>query len=77
MLLLIDINVEDTASLILRLFVVAKLPQCLEKLERLEAACIKNYHNEQYWSLAKVVLFNFCFAHILAILLTAMAKIDP
>lgn len=37
---------------------------------------IKNYYNEQYWSLIKVVLFNFCFAHLLAIFLTAMANID-
>lgn len=38
---------------------------------------IRNYHNEQYWSLIKVFLFNFCFAHILAIALTAMANLDP
>ena len=38
---------------------------------------IHNYHSEQYWSLVKVVLFNFCFAHILAIFLSAMARINP
>jgi hypothetical protein len=52
-------------------------------MEKLEVLFIKNYHNEQYWSLIKVnfnftqvFLFNFCFAHILAIFLTAMASID-
>jgi hypothetical protein len=45
-------------------------------MEKLEAFFIKNYYNEQYWSLIKVVLFNFCFAHILAIILTAMANIN-
>ncbi|MCB0370085.1 MAG: hypothetical protein KDD45_11835 [Bdellovibrionales bacterium] len=42
----------------------------------MEVNFIKNYHYEQYWSLVKVVLFNFCFAHILAIFLSAMARLN-
>jgi hypothetical protein len=45
-------------------------------MEKLEAFFIKNYYNEQYWSLIKVILFNFCFAHLLAIILSAMAGIN-
>jgi hypothetical protein len=37
---------------------------------------ISNYYKEQYWSLAKVLLFNFCYAHFLAILLHSMSKIN-
>lgn len=48
----------------------------MDNLEKLEAAFIKTYYNEQYWSLAKVVIFNFCFAHIIAIFLSAMTQIN-
>jgi hypothetical protein len=37
---------------------------------------IDNYYNEQYWSLAKTFIFNFCFAHILAISLVAMTNLN-
>lgn len=59
-----------------RLFIFARIPQCLEKMDKLEAYFIKNYYNDQYWSLLKVVLFNFCFAHILAVILTSMANLN-
>jgi len=45
-------------------------------MEKLEVHFIKNFYNEQYWSLVKVFLFNFCFAHILAIFLTAMTSLN-
>ena len=73
LILFIDNYQQIEAMLYLRLFIIAKLPQCLEKLEKLEVYFIKNYYHEQYWSLLKVLIFNFVFAHILAILLTAMA----
>jgi hypothetical protein len=77
LILLVDLNVSADFMQYFRLFIVTKLPQCLEKMERLEVAFIKTYHNEQYWSLVKVVLFNFCFAHVLAVFLSAMPRIDP
>jgi hypothetical protein len=61
----------------LRLVAVSKVGQVMEKLERLEIYLIENYYNEQYWSLAKTLIFNFCFAHMLAILLLAMTSVDP
>jgi hypothetical protein len=75
--LVIDLGTDSQILIFCRLFIVTKLPQCLEKMEKLEVTFIKTYYNEQYWSLVKVVLFNFCFAHILAIFLSAMARINP
>ena len=77
-ILIIDVNIEaeGEALLYLRLLIVLKLPQCLSKIEKLEIYFIKNYYYEQYWSLVKVFLFNFCFAHFLAIMLTKMAGIN-
>ena len=76
LILVLNFSLQVEALLFFRLIIVAKIPHVLEKLEKLEVSFIKNYYNEQYWSLAKVVLFNFCFAHVLAIFLTAMAKIN-
>lgn len=42
----------------------------------MEVFYIHNFYKEQYWSLVKVFLFNFSFAHILAIFLVAMANLD-
>ena len=61
----------------LRLVTLLKVPECLEKVSKLEVYFIENYYNEQYWSLCKVFLLNFCFAHLLAVILVAMAKITP
>lgn len=77
LILMVDCNTEMPYMEFMRLFIIAKLPQCLEKMEKLEAYFVKNYYNEQYWSLVKVVLFNFCFAHLLAVFLTATARVSP
>ena len=53
------------------------MPQCLEKIEKLEVYFIRNVYNEQYWELAKVFLVNFCYAHFIGILLGAMASLSP
>jgi hypothetical protein len=37
---------------------------------------IRNIYNEQYWEFAKVFLVNFCIAHIIALLLAAMASLN-
>lgn len=37
---------------------------------------IENYYKEQYWSLVKVFIFNFCFAHVLAVFLIAMTSLS-
>lgn len=76
-ILVVDVSSTWTFMNYARLFILTKLPQCLDKIEKLEVLFIKNYYNEQYWSLIKVVLFNFCFAHTLAIFLSAMANLNP
>ena len=77
LVLILDVQSNQPIIYFARLFIITKLPQCLDRLEKLEVSFIKNYYNEQYWSLVKVVLFNFCFAHILAIFLSAMAELNP
>jgi hypothetical protein len=61
----------------LRLFILVKLPDVLKCMEEIEIKFITNYENDKYWSLVKIMLFNFCFAHILAIILSAMTVISP
>lgn len=61
----------------LKVLILLKIPQCIDKMEKLEVYFIKNLYNEQYWSLVKILLFNFSFAHIISILLTAMAYLSP
>lgn len=59
------------------MFILCKLPQCFDKIEKIEVYFIRNVYNEQYWELAKVFLVNFCYAHIIGILLGAMASLSP
>jgi hypothetical protein len=75
--LVIDTSCSFTAMTYLRLFVLVKLPQVMKSLEELEIKVIKNNEIDKYWSLLKILLLNFCFAHVLAILLSAMAELSP
>lgn len=78
LILIIDCNYSNVQEMsIIRLFILVKLPQTFEKIEKIEAFLIKNYHDQQYWSLLKIFFFNFCFAHLLAIILTLIARINP
>jgi hypothetical protein len=45
-------------------------------MERLEVNFVSSFYVEQYWSLIKVFIFNFCFAHFLAIILIAMTNVN-
>lgn len=45
LILIIDSNSDFILMKYIRLFIIAKLPQCLEKIEKLEVFFIKNYHN--------------------------------
>jgi hypothetical protein len=49
----------------------------MKNIEKIEVSFFKNLYNEQYWSLVKIFLFNLSFAHIISILLTAMATLSP
>ena len=59
-----------------QLIILLKVPSCFERLERLEASLISTTYKERYWSLIKLFIFNFCYAHLLALLLKFMAGLD-
>ena len=75
--LLVDISSSFYAMSFIRLVIIVKLPLVLKSMEEIEIKLITNSENDKYWSLVKIMLFNFCFAHILAIILSAMADINP
>lgn len=74
--LLIDISTKQTFMSFFRMFIIFKLPQCLDKIEKLEVYFIRNVYNEQYWEMAKVFLVNFAFAHVISLFLAAMADFN-
>lgn len=45
LILLVDYNTNNNVMHYARLFIITKLPQCLEKMEKLEVSFIKNYYN--------------------------------
>lgn len=76
LLIFVDYFTDHEIVIILRLFVILKLGQGFEKIEKLEVFFIHNFYYEQYWSLVKVFIFNFSLAHVLAIFLVAMAGVS-
>lgn len=58
------------------MFVLIKIKEALEKVDKIETIFINNFYKEQYWALAKVFLVNFLFAHCLAVLLIVISHID-
>ena len=58
------------------MIILFKINACMEKLERVENRVLDTFHKEQYWGLIKVFIFNFVFAHFLAIFLIGMSKLD-
>lgn len=75
-ILLVDISTCLAGISYLRLFIFFKLPGCLNKIEKLEVYFIRNIYNEQYWEVAKVFLVNFCIAHIIALFLAGMTRVN-
>lgn len=61
----------------LRLIILLKLPECFERIERIENTFINTFYKEQYWGLTKVFLLNFILSHFLCLILILMAEIDP
>jgi hypothetical protein len=74
--MIVSLIAKDSFVDYFRIITLFKLQDCMEKLEKLEVFFIENYYNEQYWSLVKVFIFNFCFAHSLAIILIAMSHVN-
>ena len=75
--LIVNIASDNPTINYLKLLVLMKMPHYLGKMEELEGYFIKNLYIEQYWSLIKTLIFNFAFAHIICILLNAMARLSP
>lgn len=74
MIIMLIIDISNDANILnyLKLVIILKIPYLLEKMEKIEIHFISTTYKEQYWSLVKLFLFNFCFAHILALLLKTM-----
>lgn len=60
----------------LKVLILFKLMLVLNKIAGLEIVLISNCFREQYWALAKVLFFNFLFAHFIAIVLILMASCE-
>lgn len=76
-ILLVDITSKQNFVTVFRMFIIFKLPQCLDKIEKIEVYFIRNVYNEQYWELIKVFIVNFCYAHVIALFMGAMANFNP
>ena len=59
-----------------KMLILAKIPWCLERLQKLEIYFIESTYKEQYWSIIKVFLFNFFYAHFLALVLSLISQIN-
>lgn len=77
--LLVDIlsDTSGTEMHLLRVVVFLKFPEVLTKVQVLENFYINTFYREQYWGLLMVLVTNFTFAHVLALLLNGMSKINP
>ena len=75
--MVINMCASNSAVASFKVLIFLKIPHSLGKMEQLEVYFIKNLYNEQYWSLVKILLFNFSFAHIISILLTGMSHLSP
>ena len=60
----------------LRLLMVIKIKSAIQKVHILEIILIKNCYKEQYWELVKVFIFNYMIAHMVALILILVSKID-
>lgn len=75
-ILIIDVSIQSKQTAYLRLFVLVKAKECLQKIDKLQTIFVNNFYKEQYWALGKVFIINFIFAHCLAVLLISMSNID-
>ena len=55
---------------------VIKIKSAIQKVHILEIILIKNCYKEQYWELVKVFIFNYMIAHMVALILILVSKID-
>jgi hypothetical protein len=57
---------------ILLFLTVLKLPYVMDKFSKFERGILSSLYYQRYWSLFKIILFNFAFAHFIAIILNLM-----
>ena len=76
-MLFIDVIGDYEAMNYLRLLIYLKVGIVIDNFEYLKNIFIDSFYKEQYWNLAKIFFINFFFAHLLCILLLAMARLTP
>ena len=75
--MVLSVSFHHRAIDALKLIILFKIPYALDRLEKLEVILIETTYKERYWELIKIIFFNFCYAHFIALLLTFMADVDP
>jgi hypothetical protein len=76
-LLLIMVYNQNSFIYILITLLLFKTSSFNEKFRTIEIFIMENFHYEKYWSFFKIILFNFAFAHVIAIILNIMAQNNP
>ena len=75
--IVVDMAVNFEEMKYIRLVLVLNMGRTGERVKNLEFVLIKNFYNEQYWELFKLLLTNFLLAYILTIILLLMGRFDP
>ena len=76
-MLFVDVIGNYEAMNYFRLLIFLKVGIVIDNFEYLKNIFIDSFYKEQYWNLAKIFFLNFFFAHLLCILLLAMARLTP
>jgi hypothetical protein len=66
-----------TFELLILLAIPTKIPEFLKRVNRVQRRIMTNIAYQKYASIVKIVLFNFAFAHFVAVCLNLMASLDP
>ena len=58
----------------IRLIFLIKIRYWQDMINTLEITFISNCYKEQYWELAKVIIFNYAFAHVVCLVLIMIGE---
>lgn len=61
----------------IRLLFLVKLGDFKRNIEKLEYNFINSFYREHYWGIFHIILCNFMFAHMIAIILVLISELDP
>lgn len=53
-----------------------KIPECVQRVVKIETKLFQSFYWEQYWGLLKLLFTNFLYAHFIAILILMMSWLD-